>query len=122
MAGLGISGPPTIASWSTYYPLTLSKPQLMTYFETGLYIRTAKLDGCSKPFPLTSGSLTDDAYRALSLYNPLKTSDANFVLSNDLDEILSSRNRCTRGNALLPDEMAFTLPIRLAGRQQITLV
>ena len=94
----------------------------MTYFETGLYIHTAKLDDRAKPFLLTSGFLTDDAYRALSLYNPSRTSDANFVLSNDLDEILSSRNRCTRGNALLPDEMAFTLPIRLAGHQQITLV
>lgn len=94
----------------------------MTYFETGLYIRTAKLDDGAKPFSLTCGFLANDAYRALSLYNPLKTSDANFVLSNDLDKILSSNNRCTRVNALLPDEMAFTLPIRLAGHQQITLV
>ena len=91
----------------------------MTYFETGLYIRTAKLDDGAKPFSLTCGFLADGAYRALSLYNPARTSDTYFVLSNNLDEIWSIGNE--HAHELLPDEMAFTLPISLAGRQKITL-
>ena len=94
----------------------------MTFFETGLYIRTAKLDDGVKPFLLTSGFSTNDAYRALSLYNLSRTSDAYFVLSTDLGEILPCRNQHGRAHAQLPDKMAFSLPIRLAGRQQITLV
>lgn len=94
----------------------------MTSLEPGLYVRIEELDNGPKPFPLTSGFSIGQAYRALGLYNPSETSDAYFVLSNDRDEIWFICNRHVRAYALLPDERAFTLPIRETARKQMALV
>ena len=42
----------------------------MTSLEPGLYVRIEELDNGPKPFPLASGFLMGQAYRALGLYNP----------------------------------------------------
>ena len=94
----------------------------MTSLEPGLYVRIEELDNGPKPFPLTSGFSMRQAYRALGLYNPSETSDAYFVLSNDRDEIWFVCNRHVRAYGLLPDERAFTLPIRETARKQMALV
>ncbi len=94
----------------------------MTSLEPGLYVRIEELDNGLKPFPLDSGFSLGHAYRALGLYHPSETSDAYFVLSNDRDEIWFICNQHVRAYALLPDERAFTLPIRENARQQMALV
>ena len=94
----------------------------MTSLEPGLYVRIEELTDGPKPYPLLSGFSSGQAYRALGMYNPSETSDAYFVLSNDRDEIWFICNRHVRAFALLPGELALTLPIREAGRQQMALV
>ena len=94
----------------------------MTSLEPGLYVRIVESDSGPKPLPLSSGFLTGQAYRALGLYNPSETSDAYFVLSNDQDEIWFISNYHVRAYALLPDELAFVLPIVGTARKQMALV
>jgi hypothetical protein len=94
----------------------------MTSLEPGPHVRIEEPDNGPKPFPLDSGCSQSHAYRALGLYNPSETSDAYFVLSNDRDEIWFICNRHVRAYALLPDEHAFTLPIRETARKQMALV
>lgn len=94
----------------------------MTSLEPGLYVRIEELDNGPKPFPLLSGFSAGHAYRALGLYNPSETSDAYLVLSNDRDEIWFICNRHVRVHALLPDELAFRLPIKEQARNPMVLV
>lgn len=83
----------------------------MTSLQPGLCVSIQVRDRCPEPFLLSSGSLADRAYRALGLYNALRTSEAYFVLSNDRDEIWFICARHDRANALLPDKRVFALPI-----------
>ena len=94
----------------------------MTTLEPGLYVRIEESDGWPRPFPLVNGFSVGQAYRALGLSNPSKTSDAYFVLSNDNDEIWLISNSHVRAYALLPGECALTLPIRQTPHHQMALV
>jgi hypothetical protein len=61
--------------------------------ERDLYVQIRQLGERPHPLPLQSGFSNDVAYRVLGLHSASETSEAYFILANDLDQTWFISNR-----------------------------
>jgi len=84
----------------------------MLVVHTHLFARGEQPDNALRPLPLASGLIERKVYWAVGMFNRWETSDACFIVSNDVDEVKFICSRNLRSVCLAAENEVLRMPLK----------